>query len=346
MKKLRIASLFCGCGGTDIGARGGFSFLGNYYPKLKTEIIYANDIDKKACDIFDANFNIRADRRDIRLVHERDIPGHDILLAGFPCQSFSILAQNPPRLGYKDIKGKLFFEIVRILQYHKPRYFICENVKGILSANNGKIFPLIINEFKKSGYTVSYKILNSKHYGVPQKRERVIIAGVKKNINARYEFPDQVLTDKSLIPLESVLEKDVDKKYFFSEKAIQGMLRANETSKAKMNKGRTQNPKEPCNTVTAHLAKVTLNGTDPVLKIGNRYRRFTPKEVARIQSFPQSFKLVGSDTTLFKALGNAVPPVMFWHVMDEMVTLDYILEREKAIHSQLDDYNLTQTTLV
>ena len=157
MKKLRVASLFCGCGGTDVGALGDFAFQGIHYPKLNTQIVYANDIDEKACDIFDANFPIKADRRDIRTVEEREIPGHDVLLAGFPCQSFSILAQNPPRLGYKDEKGKLFFEIVRMLRYHKPKYFICENVKGILSANRGRTFPLIVDEFKKAGYNIFTK---------------------------------------------------------------------------------------------------------------------------------------------------------------------------------------------
>ena len=325
MKKLKIASLFCGCGGSDIGAEGNFIFQDIYYPRLNTEIIYANDIDEKACDIFDANFPITADRRDIRTVAEEEIPKHDVLLAGFPCQSFSILAQNPPRLGYKDEKGKLFFEIVRILKHHKPKYFICENVKGILSANKGKTFPLIVDELKRAGYNIFHKILNSKYYGVPQKRERVFIVGIDKKIEAEYTFPMKILDDDNLVPLKKVVQKNVDKKYFFSERAVEGMLRANKVSSARMNKGRDQNLDEPCNTVTAHLAKVTLNGTDPVLKEGGHYRRFSPREVADIQSFPSNFKLTGSDNAQYRALGNAIPPVVFWHIMEELTFLDMLL---------------------
>ena len=100
------------------------------------------------------------------------------------------------------------------------------------------------------------------------------------------------------------------------------MLRSNKESKVNMNKGRVQDLNQPSNTVTAHLAKVTLNGTDPVLKEDGKYRRFTPREVAAIQSFPKSFKLIGSDNSQYRALGNAVPPVMFWHLMEELVSID------------------------
>ena len=322
MTRLKIASLFSGCGGTDIGAVGGFDFLNVHYPKLNTEIAYANDVDLKACDIFDENFKIKSDRRDIREIDASEIPKHDVLLAGFPCQSFSILAQNPPRLGYKDDKGKLFFEIVRVLNHHQPKYFICENVKGLLSANKGKTFPLILEEFERAGYNVFHNVLNSKDYGVPQKRQRVFMVGIRKDLKGDFKFPEAILNEGQAVPLKKVLQRKYDDKYFFSERAVQGMLRANKVSKANMNKGRTQNTSEPCSTVTAHLAKVTLNGTDPVLKIKDQYRRFTPREVARIQSFPDSFKLVGSDTSQYRALGNAIPPVLFWHIMEKLITFD------------------------
>lgn len=326
---MRVASLFAGCGGTDLGIEGNFDFLNTHYPKHNTEIVYANDIEHKACDIFDANFKIKSDRRDIREVEASEIPEHDLLTAGFPCQSFSILAQNPPRLGYKDEKGKLFFEIVRILKHHKPKYFICENVKGLLSANKGKTFPLIVQEFENAGYNVSYEVLNSMNYGVPQKRQRIFIVGIRKDIKAEFVFPETILNEEKAIPLKKIVEKKFDKKYYFSERAVEGMLRSNRTSKAKMNKGRAQDLNQPCNTVTAHLAKVTLNGTDPVLKIGEKYRRFTPREVARIQSFPETFYLVGSDTAQYKALGNAIPPVLFWHIMEELTFLDNEISKSK-----------------
>lgn len=311
MEKLRVASLFCGCGGTDVGLLGDFDFLGKHYASNSMEIVYANDIDDNACNIFKENFGIAPDNRDIREVKSEDIPEFDILTGGFPCQSFSIIAQNPKRLGVKDERGKLFFEMCRILKERQPKCFIAENVKGILTANKKSAFPLIMKEFEDSGYNVQYRILNSANYGVPQKRERVIIVGFRKDLEMEFSFPDtKIRNEDDFIPLKEVIEKKVDEKYFFSERAVAGMMKKRES----MNKGRAQDLNKPCNTVGAHLAKVSLNSTDPVLMEGKRYRRFTPREVARIQSFPEKFELVGSETAQYRALGNAIPPVMFWYI--------------------------------
>ena len=311
MEKLKVASLFCGCGGTDVGLLGDFEFLGNHYASNDLEIVYANDIDDNACNIFKENFGIEQDNRDIREVTSDEIPEFDILTGGFPCQSFSIIAQNPKRLGVKDERGKLFFEMCRILREKQPKCFIAENVKGILTANKKSAFPLIIKKFEESGYDVSYSILNSANYGVPQKRERVIIVGFRKDLGIKFEFPDVIVSDEeAFTPLSKVIENEVDEKYFFSQRAVDGMMR----KRASMNKGRAQDITKPCNTVGAHLAKVSLNSTDPVLLVNERYRRFTPREVARIQSFTESFELVGSEAAQYRALGNAIPPVMFWYV--------------------------------
>ena len=311
MEKLRVASLFCGCGGTDVGLLGDFDFLGKHYNSNGMQIVYANDIDDNACNIFKKNFGIIPDNRDIREVKSDDIPEFDILTGGFPCQSFSIVAQNPKRLGVKDERGKLFFEMCRILKEKQPKCFIAEIVKGILTANKKSAFPLILKEFEDSGYDVQYRILNSANYGVPQKRERVIIVGFRSDLNIKFDFPENIINDESKFePLEKVVEKSVDEKYFFSQRAVEGMLRRRES----MNKGRAQDLSKPCNTVGAHLAKVSLNSTDPVLKEGEKYRRFTPREVARIQSFPENFELVGSEAAQYRALGNAIPPVLFWYV--------------------------------
>lgn len=339
MAKIKVASLFSGCGGIDLGAKGGFTFLGKKYDSNNAEVVYANDIDDKICDIFDANFDISIDRRDIRRVSANEIPKHDLLIAGFPCQSFSILAQNPPRLGFKDERGRLFFEVLRILKFHSPKYFILENVKGLLSANNGKAFPLILDQLKNEGYEVSYKVLNAKDFGVPQKRERVIIVGWRKELNLNYDFSNLIIQSKPT-PLGKVLETKIDEKYYFSEKAVKGMLKSNAQTNGLMNKGRVQDPCQPCNTVTAHLAKVTLNGTDPVFMENKKYRRFTPREVARIQSFPDSFQLIGSDTAKYKALGNAVPPVMFWHVFRSILNAISKTGKTKRYHTRDTDIAL------
>ncbi len=317
MASLKVASLFCGCGGTDVGLLGGFDFLGDNYAKNPMEIVYANDIEESACRIFEENFGVIPDRRDIRTVPASEIPEIDVLTGGFPCQSFSIVAQNPKRLGYKDERGMLFFEMCRILRKKHPKCFIAENVKGLLSANKGEAFPLIISEFEKSGYQVTHKLINAAAFGVPQKRERVIIVGIRNDLGFKYEFPDDVLAEDDYAVLGDVVENQVDEKYFFSEKAVQGMRAA----KRDMNKGRAQDLNKPCNTVGSHLAKVSLNSTDPVLLDDGRYRRFTPREVARIQSFPESFKLIGVEGAQYRALGNAIPPVMFWYVAHQLCEL-------------------------
>ena len=314
MDKLKVASLFCGCGGTDVGLLGGFEFLGKEYADNNAEIVYANDIDSNACAIFEKNFGIKPDNRDIREVKSEELPEFDILTGGFPCQSFSIVAQNPKRLGVKDDRGKLFFEMCRFLREKQPKCFIAENVKGILSANDKSAFPLIIKEFEESGYNVSYKLLNAVDFGVPQKRERVFIVGIRKDVGKFFDF-SSVRKQDIPTPLSAVLEINVDEKYFFSQKAVEGMMK----KRSVMNKGRAQDISQPCNTVGAHLAKISLNSTDPVLQVGSRFRRFTPRDVARIQSFPETFKLVGPESAQYRALGNAIAPVMFWHVADAVI---------------------------
>ena len=143
--KLKVTSLFCHCSGMDLGALGSFSFLNKKYETLSTEIVYAVDNDLNAIKIYNDNFDHQAEVKDVRDILAVDLPEHDILIGGFPCQSFSISAQNPPRLGYKDEKGMLFFEMVKILSVKKPRFFIAENVKGLLSANNKQAFPMIVS---------------------------------------------------------------------------------------------------------------------------------------------------------------------------------------------------------
>jgi len=316
MEKIKAASLFCGCGGTDVGLIGNFEFLGRKYTKNKIEIVYANDIDDNACKIFEKNFNFKPDNRDIREIKPSDLPDFDILTGGFPCQSFSIIAQNPKRLGIKDDRGKLFFEMCRILREKQPKCFIAENVKGILSVNNKETFPLIIEEFKKCGYKIDYRLINSVNYKIPQKRERVIIVGFRDDLNIQFEFPDIICSSENEYEtLKSVVEKAVDKKYYFSDKAVSGMMK----KRKNMNKGRVQKLNKPCNTVGAHLAKVSLNSTDPVLYQKGKYRRFTPREVARIQSFPDTFELVGTESAQYRALGNAIPPVMLWYIARKII---------------------------
>lgn len=346
-KVYKVASFFTGLGGMDLGGEGDFDFLGQHYKKNPLKTVYAMDFDKPICDIYNANFGIECQHKDINLVSADEIPDHDILTGGFPCQSFSVVAQNPKRLGYKDDKkGKLFFEMCRILKEKKPAVFVAENVKGLLSANKGEAFPLVIQEFENAGYHVKYKVLNASHYGVPQKRERVFIVGFRdKRAYDAFEFPEPVTLDKPRIIKEIIdPEHTIEERHYFSERAVQGM-QATKHAKT-MNKGRAQDVNLPSNTVGAHLAKVSLNSTDPVLCIDGRYRMFTPREVARIQSFPESFQLPGSRTTNYKALGNAVAPVVMWHVTQSIVSALKALESpETATVSEQDTVEIMDEEL-
>lgn len=319
LSNLRLVSLFSGCGGMDLGAKGGFRFLGRRYPKLPIDVVHASDIDPRAVKLYNAYFKNPAELRDVREIRAKDLPQFDLLTGGFPCQSFSISAQNPKRLGFVDNRGRLFFEIRRLLESGKPKAFIAENVKGLLSANGGEAFPLVISEFEKAGYHVKWHLLNASHFGVPQKRERVFIVGfADERAAARFEFPRP--TSEALpVPLGEILEvsSEVDERFYFSDRAVQGM-RTTKNSRL-MNKGRAQDVSQPCNTVSTHLAKVSLNSTDPVLFVNGRYRMFTPREVARIQSFPEDFPLDVPKATAYFGLGNAVPPVLMWHVARSLV---------------------------
>lgn len=314
MEKIKVASLFCGCGGMDLGVIGGFSYLGKEYKENPFEIVYAVDNDDYCTKIYNDNFVHKCVVKDVRDIKIEEMPQFDMLIGGFPCQSFSISAQNPPRLGYKDERGMLFFEMVKILKERQPRFFIAENVKGILSANKGKAFPMIMKEFRDAGYAVIYQLLNASEYGIPQKRERVIIVGFRNLEDFRkFHYPVKVRsTERKVLGDVIMTESDNDESLFFSEKAVSGMMAV----RHKMNKGRTMSLTEPCNTISAHLAKVSLNSTDPVYMVGERYRRFSSREAARIQSFPDSFKFDSvSQNRQYKAIGNAVPPVLMWHVM-------------------------------
>ena len=315
-----VVSLFCGCGGADLGTIGGFTFNSKKYEKLPCKLVYACDIEPKAIDSHKLNFSVeKAICADICEVDAKDIPDCDILTGGFPCQSFSTV--NPTKDPFDD-RANLYKQMVRIVQAKQPKVFIAENVKGMMTLHKGSIFNRVTTAFRDAGYTIFHTLINAADYGVPQKRERVIIVGIRNDIwKERGDFVFPAKTNAgNWIPLSvAVPNLAIDeKKYYFSEKAVQGMKNA----KKNMKRGLAQSLDEPCLTVTSHLAKVSLNSRDPVLLVDpckELYRRFTPLEAARIQSFPDSFKFAGTDTTAYKQIGNAIPPVMFWHITNAII---------------------------
>lgn len=331
---LRVVSLFSGCGGSDLGMIGGFKFLGKKYGKLPYEIVFANDNDAKAVATYNANFSHPATLGSILDLHDQ-VPDHDILIGGFPCQSFSSV--NPTK-DPTDDRAQLYKEMARILREKQPMAFIGENVKGLVLLSKGEFFKKITEEFADAGYKLKHLVVNTADYGVPQKRQRVFIVGIRNDIDTEFFFPEPTHSEtggggtKKWTPLKEVIDSLVpeDPKYYFSEKAVQGMKNA----KNNMKRGLAQDLSCPSLTLTSHLAKVSLNSRDPVLLVDaakELYRRFTPLEAARIQSFPDDFKWVGSDAAAYKQIGNAIAPVMMWHISQRLAeVLAPFAAKEKA----------------
>lgn len=315
----KVVSLFSGCGGADCGLLGGFEFNKKRYKKLPFKLVYATDIDPKALATHKLNF--KCDNvicGDICDTPSSSIPDHDVLVGGFPCQSFSTV--NPTKDPFDD-RANLYKQMVRIAKDKQPKVCIAENVKGLMTLHNGAIFTKVKNAFENAGYNVFYKLVMAADYGVPQKRERMIMVCVRKDISQEYFFPHPTNAN-NWVPLSVCIPQleIEDSKYYFSEKAVLGMKNA----KNNMKRGLAQDLNSPCLTVTSHLAKVSLNSRDPVLLVdpeNERYRRFTPREAARIQSFPDSFQFAGTEIDAYRQIGNAIPPVMFWYIAKEVANL-------------------------
>lgn len=320
--KIKVASFFCGCGGSDLGILGGFKFLKDNYKPLPFEISYALDFDKYAIETYNANFEHPAVCDDIKNVDINEIKDFDLLLGGFPCQSFSTVNPNKDT---NDDRANLYKELVKILKARQPKFFVCENVKGFVTLQKGEILKKVITEFESVGYKVKYKVLLASNFGIPQKRERVFIVGVRNDVNIDYKFPlethseSNLFSTKKWVPLKEVIPQLAieDEKYYFSQRAVEGMKNA----KNNMKRGLYQDLNGQCLTVTSHLSKTSLNSRDPVLLVNPEkeiYRRFTPKEAASIQSFPENFSFPVSETQAYKQIGNAIPPVLMWHVANAL----------------------------
>lgn len=314
MSYLRVASVFAGCGGADLGILGGFDYQGRRYTTNRVRIVHASDIDKNAVETYNKNFRESAIVADATQVHlPKDAV--DVLVGGFPCQSFSTV--NPTK-DPEDDRGQLYRELVRLAIEARPKVVIGENVKGFLSLRKGLYFGKFTKALEEAGYDVFHSILAAHDFGVPQKRERIFIVAFRKDLNVKFSFPSP-LVDKAKqpirVPLNSVIDSltDVPAKYYFSERAVAGVKAA----KPNMKRAVAQSLDSPCLTITSHLAKASLNSRDPVLLVDEKkelYRRFTPKEASRIQGFPDSFNWPESDLKSYRQIGNAISPVVMWHL--------------------------------
>ena len=200
----KVVSLFSGCGGADLGIIGDFEFNGKKYDANPFELEYAVDIDRKALNTHKLNFNCNdVVCGDICDIESSEIPDHDVLVGGFPCQSFSTV--NPTKDPFDD-RANLYKQMVRIAKDKQPKVFIAENVKGLLTLHKGQIISKIIKAFEEAGYTVKKQLIRCADYGVPQKRERVIIVGIRNDIKMEYEYPEAPNAD-NWVPLSVAVPK-------------------------------------------------------------------------------------------------------------------------------------------
>lgn len=295
-KSMRVVSLFSGAGGLDLG----FKMAG-------FDIVWANDIDEYAVATYHENIGEECVCQDISNIKSVDIPDCDVIIGGFPCQGFSVA--NTKR-NILDERNKLYLEYIRILKDKKPKMFVAENVKGILSLGNGSVIKAIVNDFSDAGYNVQYKLLNAADYGVPQRRQRVIIVGVRKDLKANFDYPSPTHSNKVNDKLNKwVTVKDALSIIPDPDGANANSVPNNEYSNYKLILNgyigkRPTDPDKPAPTVTARGDR---KGGVVVLPHPNGKRRMSIRELATIQSFPINFHFIGSRTDCYRQIGNAVP---------------------------------------
>lgn len=296
---MKIVSLFSGAGGLDLG-----------FIKAGHEILWANDIFSDAVKTYRKNIGNHIICEDISGINSSDIPEHDLLIGGFPCQGFSVA--NIKREGH-DERNRLYLELLRVLVEKQPKFFLAENVKGILSLNQGKVFEMILLDFANAGYTVKYKVLNAANFGVPQRRERVIILGVRNDVDFKLEYPEPTHHEKPELfenkkPWLSIGEalKDIpepEEKHNLSNHTYSKF-------KLKFNGyigNRAIDPTKPAPTVTARGDE---KGGVVVLHHPKNHRRMSARELALTQSFPIDFIFEGNNSSVYRQIGNAVPPLL------------------------------------
>lgn len=269
----KFIDLFAGIGGIRLG----FEAVGG-------KCVFSSEFDSDACKTYEANFG-EYPSGDITKIDAKDIPDFDILLAGFPCQAFSIIGKKE---GFNnETCGTLFFEIERILKEKKPRAFMLENVRNLTAHDNGKTFKIICSHLEALGYTVYAKVLNALDFGVPQKRERIIIVGFIDNL--LYTFPEPVPIENRL-KLSEILETDVEEKYYVKSSIRDSRLM------------RLKDPNYPkpyishenmAGSITPHPYSSCLRaGASANYILINDERRPTEREMLRLQGFPDHFKIV------------------------------------------------------
>jgi len=287
----KIIDLFAGVGGIRLGFQQIF--------KSKAFFVFSSEIDKFAQTTYRANFG-EIPHGDITLIEPKEIPSFDILLGGFPCQPFSNAGLKK---GFDDTRGTLFFDIANIVEHHKPKVVFLENVKGFRNHDKGNTFKVVKKTLEDLGYKVFSEVLNAKHFGLPQNRERIYIIGFLDN-DINFEFPKPL---NKVIKLGDILEDKVDDKYTISDKLWAGHQRRKLEHKKKGNGfGYSIFNKESPYTSTIS-ARYYKDGSEILIEQKDKNpRKLSPKEAGSLQGFPKDFKIVVSDTQAYKQFGNSV----------------------------------------
>ena len=319
-KKFTFIDLFAGIGGVRIA-----------FERVGGKCVFTSEWDEPCQVMYEANFGDKPHGDITKLIAE-DIPDHDILTGGFPCQAFSIIGS---KLGFADTRGTLFFDVERILRAKQPKAFLLENVKQLVSHDQGRTFKIILEKIESLGYFVHYKVLNGLDFGVPQKRERIMLVGFKENYP--FDFPRNGTEIKTLA---NILEPNnrVDKKHFLSDyfrKKLEKKLK-------EQNKKITSRPvvlhenKGGNLGIHQHSCALRANGSYNYLTV-NAERRLTPREMLRLQGFPDTFKMVVPDTQVRKQAGNSVVIPQIEAVARAMMKA--MQEKPQAKPRQIDLFN-------
>jgi len=300
-----------------------FSGIGGFRCALEKrglECVFSSDIDDKANEAYKANFG-DSPHGDITEIPEKKIPKHDILCAGFPCQSFSI---SGDRKGLDDNRGRLFYDIVRIAQYHQPYIMLLENVKNILTVDGEKVIKTIETKLDEIGYTVQKHVLNSSFYGIPQSRERVYFVCLRKdikseNVKLSYHPPKQQRKD---IYLENILEAEVDKALFVDRKdmKIERQAEKHELRPIRIGHVNKGGQGERIYSINGHAITLSAYGGGVGARTGlylvdDRVRKLSINECKTLMGFPVTWK-VSDGIQGYQQLGNAVIPIMVGNVYD------------------------------
>lgn len=342
-KKYKSIDLFAGIG----GIRKGFD---NAFKEL-ISTVFVSEWDKFAQETYKINYEDGFDiAGDITKIEASSIPNFDICLAGFPCQAFS---QAGRHMGFNDdykgiCRGTLFQDVVRICEYHKPKVIFCENVKGLVNHDKGRTFNVITNAFEQIGYNVHYQLLNSKDFGVPQNRERIYIVCFRKDIDSsNFKFPKGTDSTKTI---RDIMEKaPIPARYYLSDVYINTLIKHKERQSSKGN-GFGYEIKD----LDSYANAIVCGGMGrernliidsrkhsmiPTTKIKGEInkeniRRMTPREWARLQGFPDDFKLKLADTHLYKQFGNSVTVNVIEAIARQIkITLDENETKKKGVNN-------------